>query len=408
MIDIVMLIVIYIVLTSIIYIVTRGKDIAIYGKRIRFIPGGFLAFIGKEKTPIVHRPVGKKVSLILIITMVLGMAIFYIFFLPIILRETIFSYIFYATGKTSTPPQPSVVPIPMIFMFRDILIYIIVAIGIGVIVHEVAHAIIALREGIKLRSWGIGIVFLMPLAFVELDEEQFNRAPARSRLNIVSAGSFANALIALIAFILLISLRYYIVQIFGNPVIVPMVTSIDCSLCNTNPICPARVFGAPTIIYSINGTRLYSSLQIGQILLHTQLNSTIPITICSAGGECKNISIVLDAYNEEIFNRNGTKVPCLGVRLQDVIAFERNGHIYVNQMIIELTNYLAYIFMINLSLYAFNAIPLIISDGSLFISILSELFRWLKPLSRSRVIDIINIFIIAIATGISTYLLLRP
>lgn len=408
MIDIVMLIAIYIALTSMIYIVTRGRDIAIYGKRIRFVPGGFLTFIGREKIPATHHPVGEKISLILMITMVLGMAIFYIFFLPTILRGTILSYIFYATGRISTPPQPSVVPLPMIFIFRDILIYIIVAIGIGVVAHEVAHAVIALREGVRLRSWGIGIVFLIPLAFVEPDEEQFKRASTRSRLNIVSAGCFANALIALIAFILLQSLRYYIVQFFGNPITAPMVIEIDCSLCNTNPVCPAKAFESQTIIYSINNTRLYSSLQIGQILHSIDLNSTIPITICSIDGNCRNISIVLDAYNEEIFSRNGTKIPCLGVKLRDVIAFEKNGYIYINQMVIELMNYLAWISIINLSLYTFNAIPLIVSDGSLFISILSEVFKWLKPLSRSKLIDIINILVIAIATAISTYLLLRP
>jgi len=408
MIDIVMLIVIYIVLTSMIYIVTRGKDIAIYGRRIRFIPGGFLLFIGGERTSRMRRPLGKGCSALLIVAIVIGMAIFYIWFLPEILSKTIIPYILHLSGKTPIAPEPSLIPVPLMFMYREILMYIIVAIGIGVVVHETAHAIVALREGVKLRSWGIGILFLMPIAFVEPDDNEFNRASVRSRLNIVSAGIFANALVALATFLVLQTVQYYVLPMYGNTTVVAVATSADCSICIPSDTCPAKAFETPTIIYLINSTRIYDVAQVGQILRHTRMNTSIQITLCSFDGRCRNTTVELYAYNKDIWNTNKTMVPCLGVQMQNAIAFEKNGSVYINRWVIELQRYLYFIFIINLSLYALNSIPFMISDGSLFISIASERFEWLKHLARSRLIDIINILIIAIAAGISTYLLLRP
>jgi len=408
MIDIVMLIVIYIVLTSIAYIATKGGDTTIYGKKIRFLPGGFLLFIGRERIPRMRRSLSKGCSALLIVSIVIGMAIFYIWFLPEILSKTVIPYILYLSGKTSIAPEPSLIPVPLAFMYRDILMYIIVAIGIGVVVHETAHAIVALREGVKLRSWGIGILFLMPIAFVEPDDNEFNRASVRSRLNIVSAGIFANALVALATFLVFQMVQYYVLPMYGNTTSVVIAASVDCSICIPSDVCPAKTFETPTIIYSINSTRIYNTTQIEWILRHARMNTSIQITLCSFDGRCRNTTVELYAYSKKIWNTNKTMVPCLGMQMQNAIAFEKNGSVYINRWVIELLYYLNFVFMINLSLYALNSIPFIISDGSLFISIASEKFEWLGHLARTRVIDIINIFIIAIAAGISTYLLLRP
>lgn len=83
--------------------------------------------------------------------------------------------------------------------------YSLIGLIILIFVHELAHGIIARLEKIKLRSVGLGIFLVLPLAFVEPDEEELKAARRSSRLKLYAAGSFANFIVYLVAILILSS-----------------------------------------------------------------------------------------------------------------------------------------------------------------------------------------------------------
>jgi len=84
--------------------------------------------------------------------------------------------------------------------------YGVFALLVLMLVHESSHAIAARVEKIKVRSVGAILMLVIPGAFAEMDEKQFEKAPKISRLRIAAAGSFANILTALLALMLIVSM----------------------------------------------------------------------------------------------------------------------------------------------------------------------------------------------------------
>ena len=75
-----------------------------------------------------------------------------------------------------------------------------------IIVHEIAHGILAIREGVPIKSLGIALVTIIPIgAFVEPDEEVLNNSNSGAKLRVYSAGSFANLTLAFLAFGILVA-----------------------------------------------------------------------------------------------------------------------------------------------------------------------------------------------------------
>lgn len=85
------------------------------------------------------------------------------------------------------------------------------------VVHEFAHGIIARSEDVPVKNLGAVFLTIIPIgAFVEPDEEELKAKKRISRMRIYSAGSFGNILLAIFAFILIISFSGYF---FNNSVV---------------------------------------------------------------------------------------------------------------------------------------------------------------------------------------------
>lgn len=68
------------------------------------------------------------------------------------------------------------------------------------IVHEIAHGIVARSENISLKSLGLVFITIVPIgAFVEPDEEKLKKSSRTAKLRVYSVGSFGNILLALVA-----------------------------------------------------------------------------------------------------------------------------------------------------------------------------------------------------------------
>jgi membrane-associated protease RseP (regulator of RpoE activity) len=86
--------------------------------------------------------------------------------------------------------------------------YWIIAIGLLVIVHEGLHGIMSAAQYVKLKSMGWGVLLVIPMAFVEPDEEQLKKKSAWTQLRVFAAGSFANFMLAGVCIALIISMSW--------------------------------------------------------------------------------------------------------------------------------------------------------------------------------------------------------
>lgn len=80
----------------------------------------------------------------------------------------------------------------------------IVSIFIILVVHEFSHAIVARREGIRVKSMGYGFFGPLPLGFAEPDEKQIYKAASIKKTRIFAAGSWSNMLTGALMIIMLI------------------------------------------------------------------------------------------------------------------------------------------------------------------------------------------------------------
>lgn len=111
------------------------------------------------------------------------------------------------------PPIMPLVPyLPKMFKLNWLpdfyFIYWIVILAIVAITHEFAHGIFAAYHKIDVKKTGFGFFpFFFPVflaAFVELDEKKMQKEGVFKQLSILGAGTFANVLTAIVAFVLMV------------------------------------------------------------------------------------------------------------------------------------------------------------------------------------------------------------
>lgn len=111
------------------------------------------------------------------------------------------------------PPIMPLLPyLPQVFQLNFLppfyFIYWIIIIAIVAISHEFSHGIFAVNKKVKIKSTGFGFFpFFLPIflaAFVELDEKKMQKKKISEQMAILSAGTFANTLIAILFFAVLL------------------------------------------------------------------------------------------------------------------------------------------------------------------------------------------------------------
>jgi len=111
------------------------------------------------------------------------------------------------------PPILPLVPyLPQVFSLDFLppffFTYWIVIIAIVAISHEMAHGIFMRRYNIKIKSTGFAFfpwfLPIFPAAFVEQDEKSMMKAKRSEQMAVLSAGTFANVITAIIFFVILI------------------------------------------------------------------------------------------------------------------------------------------------------------------------------------------------------------
>ncbi len=128
--------------------------------------------------------------------------------------KIVWIYVFHSeiTQLIKVPPVMPLLPyLPQLFKINFLppfyFIYWIAIIAIVAISHEFAHGIFAINKNVKVKSTGFGFFpFFLPafLAFfVELDEKEMEKKKVLPQMAVLSAGTFANVIVAILFFIIL-------------------------------------------------------------------------------------------------------------------------------------------------------------------------------------------------------------
>lgn len=111
-------------------------------------------------------------------------------------------FVNFLMAPSQVPPLGIVLPTPAATgtMAPGILLvpfwYWIISIAVLVLVHEGLHGVITARERTRIKSLGWGLLAVIPLAFVEPDEEQLEKRGSWAKLRVFAAGSWANFITA--------------------------------------------------------------------------------------------------------------------------------------------------------------------------------------------------------------------
>ncbi len=226
--------------------------------------------------------------------------------------------------------------IPGLTLSFDLFLDLLPAIFIGVLVHEGFHALTAVLNGLPVKGFGVGLVLgVIPVAFVELEEDELKSSSRFSRLSVFSAGVAGNILVALIiasTFSLLPKAVVIVGVVPGSPAqaaglepgsIVKEVNGIDVtSIEDLHAALKGRIRADLTVVY--NGKEIH-------------------VTLLRANPHDKYGLLLSEAPRPlvEVFGLQ------LGLRLTSIILLTR---------------------MVNEALALINAAPLFITDGAKIVS----------------------------------------
>ena len=155
--------------------------------------------------------------------------------------------------------------------------YGIVALIVGIVLHELAHGVMARSQNVGVRSLGI-LWFVIPVgAFVEQDEEGMNQASRRRRSRIAAAGVLANFALTVLFFALLAGVVASSVHPNADGVGVAYVV-------DQSPAANASI-AAGDIVTAVNGTPTPTNAALFDALSRTTPNETVTVGFYSESAQ---------------------------------------------------------------------------------------------------------------------------
>ena len=153
--------------------------------------------------------------------------------------------------------------------------YGIVALVVGIVLHELMHGIIARSQGIGVKSLGVLWCVVPVGAFVEQNDEDMNAATRRKRDRVAAAGVLANFVLAVVFFLALSGLVTAAVQPNANGV----------GIAYVEPGTPAAnaTIAAGDILTEVNGTATTTVTTFENALANTTPGESVAITYYASG-----------------------------------------------------------------------------------------------------------------------------
>jgi len=249
-------------------------------------------------------------------------------------------------------PGPSTLSVgPVQFISVWIFLFAILVIFI---VHEGMHGVVASAWKIKIKNAGIGLMAIIPLAFVEPDEKQLMKKPLKVQLSVFAAGPMAN----FVATLFLILLTLGIAPVAAGLTDTLSGVKIDSVVADF----PAAQSGleSGTVIVEANGKNVNTSAELVSILSAVKPGDTINLK------SSENIYEMKAAANPS----NESKA-YIGINFRQNFQYDQNlvakfGEGFVSKLyggLLALLNLFNITAVLNLLIGAINLLPLGPIDG---------------------------------------------
>jgi len=262
-------------------------------------------------------------------------------------------------------PVSVLVPLPGLTISWGNSPYIMVAVVILAVTHELAHGIASLIDDVPLKSAGIFSLLFFSGAFVEIDDQKLEKTGHSTRLRVFAAGSSVN----LVAWLLVLILMYSFI-----PSISPFYDTSPSGVLITDLIegGAAQTAGIERwdVIYALNGTSIagyeglssyLSSIKPNSLLVASTNKGTLTVTTRTHPSNSSRPYLGVS-----VFNYYGPKLPIFPV----AVPF----HLY------QLERWMATI-MIAVAL--FNMLPITPFDGDKFLASMLRVFG-VKRIKEAR------------------------
>ncbi|MEM4971602.1 MAG: site-2 protease family protein [Sulfolobales archaeon] len=325
--------------------------------------------------------------------MVISMALFYIF-VYIVGIEFVARFLRAVSSGGETPQSPLIPIIPGITITGEDIIYLLIAIGVSVTIHELGHAIAAKAEGMRIKSYGAGLILFIPLAFVELEEEDLLRGVKTAAGRILSAGIFMNILLFAASAGGIIGITY-LAPLAG------VSQGIIVEGVEKGSVAEASGVEPGLLLLSINGTPIRGLEDFMRYRQSIASDKGIYLLIEGIYPNGSRYSALI--YKPANVTRLGIYLSvaplALGLSMGALVSI--NDHGYVRLYWLEnVIRALLWISIINISLAVINAAPLYITDGGKFLDIVSPR-RLSRPLQAITSAGFILIFALSLINILS-------
>ncbi|MEZ0345276.1 MAG: site-2 protease family protein [Infirmifilum sp.] len=253
---------------------------------------------------------------------------------------------FWRQPEMASPVAPV---IPGITLSLDALPYFLVAVFLTILPHELAHALTAVAEDVPLKSTGLFLALVFPGGFAEIDEERLGKASLRTKLHVLSSGSFTN-IASFFVFALLAIL---------------LIHPIGVRIASTLPGYPAATtLKAGDIILAVDGVSTQSLDDFQRVLASKKPGESVELKV-QRGGEVLNLTLKLAPRPDN------TSRGFLGVQIQQAVSSY------------ELYNLLFWCMVLSSSVAIINMLPILPLDGGRVFQALIE--KIMSPEGAKRV-----------------------
>ncbi|ADP77208.1 peptidase M50 [Methanothermus fervidus DSM 2088] len=260
--------------------------------------------------------------------------------------------------------------------------YGIIALVTVLVVHELAHGILARVEGVRIKSIGVMLLAILPGAFVEPDENDMKKAKRISKLRIYAAGSVANITLALICLA--------IAFLIGNFIIPAALHPDGMKITDVVPGSPAsKVLKSGMVIHAIND--------------HPTNNFSSYFAVVSKLKPGEKIKIQTDKGTYTLVTAHKPEDPkrgYMGIRSMENYVPKKGLESYAPlfSFLLEFSILLSWIQILNLGIGSFNLLPIKPLDGGLMFEELLKHLNISKDVAKSitNCIGIILVLIVLI------------
>src|SRR2546428_11926203 len=158
-------------------------------------------------------------------------------------------------------PTLLIIPVPGVTISWEIFPYILISIAVLLIPHEAAHGIASVLDRVPIKSSGVFLAIFLPGGFVEIDEEDLAKRPARTKLRVFAAGSSTNVATWFLVLLLFSNFALVISPLYQSSSSGVLVTGLS----NNGG---AQAAGIPqwSVITQLNGTKVEQPIDLAKYL----------------------------------------------------------------------------------------------------------------------------------------------